>query len=585
MRKYVMMLFAFIVVIGSTPLQFNAKEKEKTAMKDEVVYVTFTADGTMNEIFVMNSFDIIKEGTYKDYGTYSDVKNVTNVADISSEKGKNVFTTEKGKFHYQGTLEDKVLPWEFSISYFLDGEKIEPTSLAGKDGHVKIKIKSRQNDKGEQIFFDHYVVQISATFDTEHVDNIKTAKGMISNSGEDKQVTFTVLPEEEEELTVEADVVDFTFKGFEINAVPSFFDIDEPDVSEMEGDMNRLQKAIRDINQGVYALRNGIGELHQGASDLEAGSAAYKAGMDELASEVKGASADLDAAFADLDGLMDDIGDIDFAEIEELLRDIEHLTEELKAVRKELKETNDAFQKQYKNLDEAINAIPATVISESALAELYETDIDSATVDVIIETYEAAQDVRLVYGEAEDSFIFIANSLDDLIDSIDFMIDMVDEVVPSLEGSTTITDIASNMDDLTRSYKDFHEGINALTNGVLALADAYGDIHTGIGGLKDGSKQLENGASDLYDGTSKLEKATEQLPDRLKEEIDELLAKYDKSDFEPISFVSSKNKKVETVQYVMKTATIKKQEEEGETKEKKEKSMWQKFLDLFTFKK
>src|SRR5699024_9900739 len=197
----------------------------------------------------------------------------------------------------------------------------EPTSLAGKDGHVKIKIKSRQNDKGEQMFFDHYVVQISATFDTEHVDNIKTAKGMISNSGEDKQVTFTVLPEEEEELTVEADIVDFTFKGFEINAVPSFFDIDEPDVSEMEGDMNTLQKAIRDINNGVYELRNGIGELHRGASDLEAGSAEYKAGMNELATEVKGTSAELDVAFADLDAVMGEVGDIDFTEIEGLLKD------------------------------------------------------------------------------------------------------------------------------------------------------------------------------------------------------------------------------------------------------------------------
>src|SRR5699024_5029974 len=134
------------------PLHALAKDKEKSAVKDEVVYVTFTADGMLNEMFVMNSFDIVKDGKYKDYGAYSDVKNVTNLADISSEKGKNDFTTEKGKFHYQGTLEDKVLPWQFSISYFLAGEKIEPAHLAGKDGHLKIKIKSRKNDKGEQAF-------------------------------------------------------------------------------------------------------------------------------------------------------------------------------------------------------------------------------------------------------------------------------------------------------------------------------------------------------------------------------------------------------------------------------------------------
>src|SRR5699024_12500242 len=103
--------------------------------------------------------------------------------------------------------------------------------------------------------------------------------------------------------------------------------------------------------------------------------------------------------------------------------------------------------------------------------------------DVIIETYEAAQDVRLVYEEAKDSFTFIADSFDELIDSIDFMIEIVDEVAQSLEGTTTITDIASDVDNLTKSYKDFHQGINALTNRSITLANDYGDIIIGINEL------------------------------------------------------------------------------------------------------
>lgn len=587
MKKYAIILFALIFLIFSMPLAPLAESKEQGARKDEVVYVNFTADGTMEEIYVVNSFDIIRSGHYSDYGSYSEVKNVTNLEEIKidEEEDKVEFSAEEGKFHYQGTLVDKVLPWQFSITYFLDGKKIEPQYLAGKDGHLKIKIKSKQNTKGEAAFFENYLVQIGATFDTDHVDNIKTEKGMIANAGEDKQVNFTVMPEEEE-LTLEADVLDFTFSGFEINAVPSFLAIDEPDVSDMEGDMNTLQKAIRDINNGVNELRKGISALHAAAGELHAGSAEYKAGMDELAREVKGASAELDAAFKDLDEIMAEVGEIDFAEVESLLEELADLPNELKAMQKDIGATNKAFQASYKQLDKAIKAIPDHHIAEAELAALYEADVDEKVVDQLIEYYETGRNVRLIYKEVSDDFAAAAQSFDDLTDALDVMLLLMNEVLESIEAASSVSDISADMQELTASYEAFHQGIQALTNGIISLATAYGEIHDGIRGLKDGAGQLENGANSLYDGTSELKKATDQLPNKLTEEIDELLAKYDKSDFEPISFVSDKNKKIETVQFVMKTAKIKKlDEDEGKTKEKAEKSIWQKFLNLFTLKK
>src|SRR5699024_12067607 len=88
---------------------------------------------------------------------------------------------------------------------------------------------------------------------------------------------------------------------FEINAVPSFIDIEEPDVDEMAGDMNTLQRAIREINNGVLQLRNGLSEFRGGANELYNGSASYKEGIDILANEVSGATAQLDEAFSQVE--------------------------------------------------------------------------------------------------------------------------------------------------------------------------------------------------------------------------------------------------------------------------------------------
>ncbi|HIV75363.1 MAG TPA: YhgE/Pip domain-containing protein, partial [Candidatus Pseudogracilibacillus intestinigallinarum] len=71
----------------------------------------------------------------------------------------------------------------------------------------------------------------------------------------------------------------------------------------------------------------------------------------------------------------------------------------------------------------------------------------------------------------------------------------------------------------------------------------------------------------------------------LKEEIDALMEKYDKSNFDMVSFVSNKNEKVEMVQFVMKTEPIETKEELVEEEEEDEKTMWQRFLDLFSWLK
>ena len=39
-------------------------------------------------------------------------------------------------FYYQGTLEDTALPWNFSFNYCIDGKVVDPSELAGRDGHL-----------------------------------------------------------------------------------------------------------------------------------------------------------------------------------------------------------------------------------------------------------------------------------------------------------------------------------------------------------------------------------------------------------------------------------------------------------------
>ena len=72
------------------------------------------------------------------------------------------------------------------------------------------------------------------------------------------------------------------------------------------------------------------------------------------------------------------------------------------------------------------------------------------------------------------------------------------------------------------------------------------------------------------------------MPGDLQSEVDEMMDDYDASDFEPKSFVSEQNEKVDVVQFVLQTEPIEVEEPETtEEADEEEKSFWDRLMDLF----
>src|SRR5690625_107012 len=92
-----------------------------------------------------------------------------------------------------------------------------------------------------------------------------------------------------------------------------------------------------------------------------------------------------------------------------------------------------------------------------------------------------------------------------------------------------------------------------------------------------------DGAGDLHDGTYDLEYEASDMPDEIQSEVDKMMDEFDVSDFNPISFVSDKNKDVDIVQFVLQTESIELEEPDTteDTDEEEDKGFWQRFLDLF----
>ena len=151
-RRVVSIILA-VILVGNVTIPVSASENSSS--KEEVIYIMTEANGTVENVNVVNIFE---GGSITDYGDYSSVKMLTTTDDITQTDDKITFTSTADKVYYQGTLEQVEIPWNISIQYFLDGKEYSADEIAGKSGSLEIKLSITQivNARHRFMMITHY---------------------------------------------------------------------------------------------------------------------------------------------------------------------------------------------------------------------------------------------------------------------------------------------------------------------------------------------------------------------------------------------------------------------------------------------
>ena len=123
---------------------------DASSPKEEAVYGILEHDGSVKDLYVVNIFN--NDGSITDYGSYSEVRNLTTSEKLVSDGDRITINTTAKKFYYQGTLQKKELPWEKAIKYNMDDKQVSAGELAGKSGRLKIAVSVKRNDKANSRF-------------------------------------------------------------------------------------------------------------------------------------------------------------------------------------------------------------------------------------------------------------------------------------------------------------------------------------------------------------------------------------------------------------------------------------------------
>jgi putative membrane protein len=543
----IILLFTF--AIPSFALTDNTK-------KEEVVYINLNNDGSVDGIYVVNSFELNKDGQIIDYGDYTSFREMTDSGKIKVDKEQITIDAKTGKLYYEGTLSDNTIPWIFNIRYFINKKEYTADEISGKSGKLEIKIAIRENRDVGNEFFDHYPLQVSLKLNTYICKNIKADGATIANAGKEKQIVFTVLPGRKADLSVTANVTNFEMDGISINGVPMSMDFDFKEDSSYQKKLSDLKNGVQKLDNGAQELSNGTkkltyatGELRTGISDISKGSLKLKdatgkfvdgtkvivEGTEKLNTGVKdlenGSSKLVDGTKELNDGMYD---------LHDGARKLSNGISLLDTNIAKLVKGADNLNKGMNNFHNGIvNLQNGTLQLQSGLTKLTNQNENLITLsnEFYNKTLEEATQTLGLEQDATEEVLYMClqnpefNEKKTIIEHYLLVLNYYKGIIAYVEGTTSIslgmdnlvggvTSLSSGSKQLKVGSGELYDGIQELKDGTSKLADnallfrdGTAELHNGIFELNDGTVKLNNGIIELEDGSNELLNGVIELKD------------------------------------------------------------------------
>ncbi|MBR7071805.1 MAG: hypothetical protein IKI29_06570 [Clostridia bacterium] len=605
MMKRVYKIMAVImaaVLLGVGCMVSVGADRPENTTKEEVVYVNLNGDGSVKEINVVNIFDLNADGKIIDYGKYTKLRNMTTTDEIHYDNDSTVTIDAKaGKLYYEGKLDSTVIPWNIAIRYYLNGKETPADKLAGKSGLLAIMIEITKNEACAGNFFEDQALQTVVTLDTGICSNIVADGATIVNVGNDKQLTYTILPGEGAKFSISTEVKNFKMNPIAVNGVR--------------------------MNLGIAEeLLSGISSLTGGISTLDAGSKALTGGLTDIVAKNKDLVNGANTAYA---GMCDAAASQINAELQKNGMSPIKLTPSTYAkVLGDLLNTldkNGSYQNAYntgvakvkQEVAAKANEVYAGYI-DSIADEVYRTYLNSQSNMVYTKVCAQllTQNLRLLGMSAEQAAGYVNSALGQR--TVETMVaamtpsqkaDAMDAAVNSLTDDEKAQIKAGAVNQLSTSQKKQIESayidkvlksqefaneiagsLSNVANGVDSIVrlkgmlDDYGVFVSGlqtytksVGEVKDGAQKLSDGINELQQGVNTLGGSADGSAANNGAEIAQAIS----GNTTPVSFVSSDNTNITSLQFVMQTNEIAPERNQVQVEKKEKLNFWQKLLRLF----
>ena len=389
-----------------------AQAAAPTVETDETVYINMDYYGAPTNTRIVKGVNLNGHTEFTDFGDYKDVYNMSTFDEPTLKEGSVYWKldTDKNRFYYECIPNDTVniqMPWNFDVSYKLNGVPVEADQCAGASGTIQMDIHAVPNTYASDYYKNNMMLVCATGIDMSKALSIDAPGAQIQSFGTYKLVMFMGLPGEENTFTVRIGSNDFESMGlimFMTPATTSALDI----MSSMRDIKDRLENSGDNLYTGVSSMLSTMQAVQSSLSSMSSGIS----GIDQVRKQ-----------------LIKDRGTLD-PRTDAALNALDELTGKSDSLIPELNTTKDTLT--------SLNATTSSIL----------TTLEESGED-IPEYQKLLNDVKTSLGNLEDLF-------DDLDDETD-------------NSSWNISQVRSASEDLSKELEALRQDLSSLSGNLENL--------------------------------------------------------------------------------------------------------------------
>lgn len=389
-----------------------AQAAAPTVETDETVYINMDYYGAPTNTRIVKGVNLNGHTEFTDFGDYKDVYNMSTFDEPTLKDGSVYWklNTDKNRFYYECIPNDTVniqMPWNFDVSYKLNGVPVEADQCAGASGTIQMDIHAVPNTYASDYYKNNMMLVCATGIDMSKALSIDAPGAQIQSFGTYKLVMFMGLPGEENTFTVRIGSNDFESMGlimFMTPATTSALDI----MSSMRDIKDRLENSGDNLYTGVSSMLSTMQAVQSSLSSMSSGIS----GIDQVRKQL----------IKDR-GTLDPRTDAALNALDELTGKSDSLIPELNSVKETLTALNATTSSILTTLEESGEDIPEyqkllndVKTSLGNLEDLFD-DLDDETDNsswTIARIRSASEDLQKELNALTDDLKSLSGSLDDL---------------------------------------------------------------------------------------------------------------------------------------------------------------------------
>lgn len=389
---------------------------------DETMYINLDYYGGLDKVNVVKGCSLNGKTNFTDYGTYLDVTNMSS--QLTPELGDGTVTwsfpeTQKERFYYKCSIDKKqvTLPWDFDVSYKLNGVPTDADKMAGASGLVEINVKAQPNDNALEYYRNNLMLMVAVPVDMGKCYSVEADGSQTQNLGETTAVVFTALPGEEGDYTVRIGTDSFESVGVIMAMMPGTVedlehikDLKEAkDTWQDAGDelydsLEQMAKSVEGMRDGVDQVRGSLNHADSARQKWSSSKDSILSGNDQTLASLASVSGQLETMIPHLQTAKDaaEVVHQSMGDIMDILGEMQDPLRKLHTRLRNIKSSAEGISENIPELMEIMQQVIALDARLQATQQVYVTKLGTVTTSINLMDMDYYMDLEDLEDEKAD---------------------------------------------------------------------------------------------------------------------------------------------------------------------------------------